>query len=388
MSKEISIGDFDYDLPVERIAQQAAMPRDSSKLLLFEKGTISDHVFNDLSDVLPEGSTMFFNDAKVIPARILVKNGNGAQIEIFLLQPYETDYLSAVNAGKETVWTCLIGNKKKWKPSETLVAHVKGVQLEMRQVNEQAVSFSWTGEHHFIELLESLGNLPLPPYIKHTPGKDDNERYQTVYSKAPGSVAAPTAGLHFSEQVLETIRTKGIVTEHLTLHVSAGTFLPVKVDNALEHRMHKEMFSISLGALKTLKGAEKVVAVGTTSCRVLESLYYCGVNLINQADQPFHVSQFNDASQPIEGDEALDALINYCESRGLVELHGETSIMIYPGFTFRYVDGLVTNFHQPKSTLLLLISAFIGESWKKVYQHALEHEYRFLSYGDSSFLLP
>lgn len=391
MAGELSISDFNYELPEERIAQHAAEPRDSSKLLLFSNGEISDHVFGEVVELLPENSTLFFNDAKVIPARILVKNSNGANIEIFLLQPFNAEYSSAVNALNYSEWSCLIGNLKKWKDGEVLEAMIAGVRLEMKLKAPGLVSFSWNGEQPFIELLSHLGSMPLPPYIKHKADKHDEARYQTVYSKTEGSVAAPTAGLHFTEKVLEDLDKRHIERQHVTLHVSAGTFLPVKTENALEHVMHKEVFSVRISVLKSLSGADRVIAVGTTSCRVLESLYWCGVNVINGHKDPFMVSQFpylEDHSKIIPGNEAIDALVKYMESRNIDEIHGATSIMITPGYRFMMIKGLLTNFHQPKSTLLLLISAFIGENWKKVYKHALEGEYRFLSYGDSSLLLP
>jgi len=391
MTEALRISDFNYELPEERIAQQAAEPRDSSKLLLYQKGRIQDHVFNHLPELLPGNASLFFNDAKVIPARIFLQNGHGAKIEVFLLQPHQKDYVSAVNAVNYTEWICLIGNKKKWKPEEILSVDIYSTTVQIQQLDAQVLSFTWKGSTPFVELLGHMGTMPLPPYIKHLANKSDEKRYQTVYSKTPGSVAAPTAGLHFTEEVMRNIQNRQIPSAFVTLHVSAGTFLPVKTDNALEHVMHKEIFSIHIEALQYLRRAEKIIAVGTTSCRVLESLYWCAVNLQNHLPDPFEISQFaatDHHSHLPDNKTAVDLLIRYCEEKGIEEIHGETSIMITPGYTFRFVEGLITNFHQPKSTLLLLISAFIGENWKIIYEHALKNNYRFLSYGDSSLLLP
>ncbi len=385
---EIRINDFDYGLPEEKIAQSAAEPRDSSKLLHYRKGDIADHVFRDLPDLIPSGATLFFNDAKVIPARILLKNSTGARIEVFLLQPHAADYFTAINARHTVEWTCLVGKRKKWKPGEVLEANVGEVRLQVRQENEQVVRFSWNGEWPFLHVLEHLGKMPLPPYIKHESGEDDRVRYQTVYSRTPGSVAAPTAGLHFTADVFSRLKDHQVDSQYLTLHVSAGTFLPVKTENALEHVMHTEMFSVRKETLESMSEAKHIIAVGTTSCRVLESLYWCGVNILRKDREPFRIPQFPSADAMPESNEALRALIGYCHANQLDEIQGETSIMITPGYRFRFIKGLVTNFHQPKSTLLLLIAAFIGENWKKVYQHALAENYRFLSYGDSSFLEP
>jgi S-adenosylmethionine:tRNA ribosyltransferase-isomerase len=391
MSDILSISDYDYELPPERIAQQALEPRDSSKLLYYRSGALIDHVFTELADILPSGSTLFFNDAKVIPARIIAKNSNGASIEVFLLQPYLQDYYTAVNATESSIWTCLIGNKKKWKHGEVLKASTGNADIDMHLEHDQVVRFNWTGGMAFIDLIQTLGVMPLPPYIRHAADEHDQTRYQTVYSKVPGSVAAPTAGLHFTEAVLSGLGKRQIRTEYLTLHVSAGTFLPVKSENALEHPMHKEIFCVRVEALEAMLHADKAIAVGTTSCRVLESLYWCGVNLLQGKEEPFHINQFvykEKSSRQFTPVEAIKALIAYCSEYTLKEIYGETSIMITPGYRMMMVRGLITNFHQPKSTLLLLISAFIGEDWKKVYEHALNQGYRFLSYGDSSFLLP
>lgn len=390
MPEEILIDHFDYPLPDDRIAQEAAEPRDSSRLLLYKQGQISDHRFGELSSLLPEGTSLFLNNAKVIPARLILNNSTGARIEVFLLQPEGADHVTALNAVGTVEWNCLIGNRKKWKAGEVLQTSIGSTLLNLRLSGEQTVCFDWNSTEAFAELIELFGSMPLPPYIKHKAGAYDRERYQTVYSAVSGSVAAPTAGLHFSDAVMSGLRSAGIPTHYVTLHVSAGTFLPVKVNDALQHPMHQEYYTADLPQIRALRDAEKVVAVGTTSCRVLESLYWGAVNLFEGRQDPFNIAQFDyqGRQETFDRAAAMDFLLNYLEQRGEHVLSGASSIMIVPGYKFRVVEGLVTNFHQPKSTLLLLISALLGDDWKKVYNHALDNGYRFLSYGDSSLLLP
>lgn len=389
MEGKVLIKDFDYNLTEDKIAQSAAEPRDSSKLLLYSKGQISDKVFSSLPELLPDNSSLYFNNAKVIPARIFLKNSNAATIEVFLLQPYKMEHVQALNAKENCVWSCLIGNKKKWKPEEILEIEIEGTRIQLKQIEDLVVEFKWQSGLAFVELLEKIGKLPLPPYIKHEANEEDAGRYQTVYSKIQGSVAAPTAGLHFTQTVLEEIAKKGILQNYVTLHVSAGTFLPVKVEDARAHDMHQEIYSVNRAEIEAILDGKQIVAVGTTSTRVLESLFWAGVNLIEKKENPFKIEQFVYESRkecPLE--ESMRAILNYLNENSIDAVYGETSIMIIPGYRFRVVKGLITNFHQPKSTLLLLISAFIGDSWKTVYAHALENGYRFLSYGDSSLLLP
>lgn len=388
--QDTRIEDYDYELPQTSIAQYALEPRDSSKLLVYSEASIADHVFTELPQLLPSGSTLFFNDARVIPARLFLKTGTGANIEVFLLQPYMTDYASAMNARGLTKWKCLVGNKRKWKGKEVLKLDVHGTPIEV-SVEDDVVAIRWQTAQPFIELLEAIGTIPLPPYIRREASRTDQQRYQTVYAKVPGSVAAPTAGLHFTQQVLDNLRLKGIAMGYVTLHVGAGTFLPVKVSRVVEHKMHAEVFSFNRRLLEMLRESERIIAVGTTTCRVLESLYWCAVKISHNLDSPLQVSQsmpYDFKGEVPAIDEALDILHKYLDQCGADEAYGETSIMIMPGYEFRFVKGLVTNFHQPKSTLLLLISALVGDKWQEIYQHALNHGYRFLSYGDSSLLIP
>lgn len=389
MEGKVLIKDFDYNLTEDKIAQSAAEPRDSSKLLLYSKGQISDKVFSSLPELLPDNSSLYFNNAKVIPARIFLKNSNAATIEVFLLQPYKMEHVQALNAKETCVWSCLIGNKKKWKPEEILEIEIEGTRIQLKQIEDLVVEFKWQSGLAFVELLEKIGKLPLPPYIKHEANEEDAGRYQTVYSKIQGSVAAPTAGLHFTQTVLNEIAKKGISQNYVTLHVSAGTFLPVKVEDARAHDMHQEIYSVNRAEIEAILDRKQIVAVGTTSTRVLESLFWAGVNLIEKKENPFKIEQFvYESRKECTLEESMRAILNYLNENSIDAVYGETSIMIIPGYRFRVVKGLITNFHQPKSTLLLLISAFIGDSWKTVYAHALENGYRFLSYGDSSLLLP
>jgi S-adenosylmethionine:tRNA ribosyltransferase-isomerase len=389
MDRKVLIKDFDYSLAEDKIAQSAAEPRDSSKLLLYSKGQISDSVFHQLPECLNENSSLYFNNAKVIPARIFLKNSNAATIEVFLLQPYKMEHVMALNANETCVWSCLIGNKKKWKQEEVLEIEIEGTNLKVKQVEDLVVEFTWQSGLAFVEILEKIGKLPLPPYIKHEANEDDAERYQTVYSKIQGSVAAPTAGLHFTDSILDKIADKGISQKFVTLHVSAGTFLPVKVEDARTHDMHQEIYSINKAEIAAVLDGKQIIAVGTTSTRVLESLFWAGVNLIDNKENPFKIEQFvYENRKSYTKEQSMSAILDYLEGNKIEAVYGETSIMVVPGYEFRIVKGLITNFHQPKSTLLLLISAFLGDDWKRVYAHALENGYRFLSYGDSSLLLP
>ena len=387
----IEIEDYNYELPPEKIAQRSLNQRDSSKLL-FYNGQISDHYFYELPDLLPANSTLFLNDAKVIPARLKIQKETGTWIEIFLLHPYRSDYFTSLNATSTAQWTCLVGNKKKWKYDEILKHTIlnSSIQLEWLNYEQNVVQFTWQTAIKFIDIIESMGAMPLPPYIKREAEKNDTERYQTVYSKTSGAVAAPTAGLHFTDNVFKNLAEKEISLNYMTLHVSAGTFLPVTVNKAAEHPMHQEFFSISLDTLNALQNAKIPIAVGTTSLRVIESLYWCAINILEGKSYPFEVEQLQPYTLKNNlptAKEAIDVLNNYLEVNNLNTITGHTSIMIMPGYHFKYVKGLVTNFHQPKSTLMLLIAALVGDNWKHIYQHALDTNYRFLSYGDSSLLL-
>ena len=381
---------FDYALPEQLIAQTAMEPRDASKLLFYQEGQIHDQIFKDLPDVLPKGAQLVFNNAKVIQARLFARTQTNAKIEVFLLQPHGLEYSQALSATQHTQWQCMIGNKKKWKPEEIIQIEVGKAQLRLKQLADQVVDFAWDGGISFGELLELVGQLPLPPYIKHTPSKADQSRYQTVFSKIEGSVAAPTAGLHFTENVLSNLDQKGFKRSELTLHVSAGTFLPVKVEQYRDHTMHRESYEINIETLESLIHSDCLVAVGTTATRVLESLYWAGIQLLNGVERPFEIPQFvyELPYKVYSKEEVIQTLISDLTKRQQTTIYGNSAIMIVPGYTFKMVKGLVTNFHQPKSTLLLLISALIGDNWRQVYQHAIEHNYRFLSYGDASLLLP
>lgn len=387
---EIPIDNFNYHLPEAQIAQKAAEPRDSSKLMVYRQGQMETSVFRELPEFLDQSYTLIFNNARVIPARLFLNNSNGAKIEVFLLQPYQADHTTALSSTSEVVWECLVGNSKKWKDTEVLQFEVDGELVKLLRVDANIVKIQWTSGRLFSELLEQIGKIPLPPYIRHAADGEDAKRYQTIYSKIAGSVAAPTAGLHFTDQVMQKLRDKGVSTEFVTLHVGAGTFMPVKTDNAAEHPMHKEFFEIDLNLLEGLSTDKKMIAVGTTSCRVLESLYYVAMQIKNGTQQPLSIPQFpylNEA-EPVSLSEVLNILKTYLKDSGETVLKGDTSIMITPGYRFKFCKGIITNFHQPKSTLLLLISAFIGDKWRQVYEKALGEGYRFLSYGDSSILLP
>ncbi len=392
----ISIEDYNYNLPNENIAQQALQERDTSKFLVYENNEIKHHIFNEIAELLPENSCLFLNDAKVIPARLKVQKNTGAWIEIFLLQPSNTDYFTSLNTTSQTQWQCLIGNKKKWKEDEILQSEFSiqntSIIFQLTWVNyeQNIVKFTWQTGHLFLDIIETMGAMPLPPYIKRQAEENDKQRYQTVYSKTAGAVAAPTAGLHFTANVFQQLIEKNIDTHYLTLHVSAGTFLPITVQKAAEHPMHQEFFSVNINTINALQNCPYPVAVGTTSVRVLESLYWCAVNILNNKKNPFEIEQlqaYETYKELPTSNKALQILKNYLTENNLETLSGNTCIMIMPSYEFKFIKGLITNFHQPKSTLMLLIAALVGDNWKNIYQGALENNYRFLSYGDSSLLL-
>ncbi len=399
MIPEIHIEDYNYNLPDDRIAKYPLKSRDLSKLLYYKDGVPSERKFTEISDFLPEGAIMVFNDTKVVPARLHFQRETGAHIEIFCLEPVcPEEYVSMFAAVESCRWKCIVGNVKRWK-NDTLFLYNPAGDSEVSAMNLRAdliertgetsvVEFRWDNGAPFSKVLEVCGSVPIPPYLNRDTEQIDLDRYQTLYAKFRGSVAAPTAGLHFTENVLENIRKKGIVEETVCLHVGAGTFLPVKSSLVAEHTMHREPFVVTLEFLEKLVAAEgKVIAVGTTSVRTLESLYYVGVSCIENG-APSDVDQWAPYSReyPYSTAEALNAIISHLRQNGLNELKVGTRIIIVPGFGFRIVDVLVTNFHQPQSTLLLLISAFAGGDWKTIYDYALGHDFRFLSYGDSSLL--
>lgn len=396
MIPEIHIEDYNYPLPDERIAKYPLASRDSSKLLRYRDGQVDEFVFRDLPDLLPENALMVFNDTKVVPARMHFQRPTGAHIEIFCLEPVDpVEYNLAFASTNRCSWKCVIGNAKRWKDDILTLYHPEGTEvmdLKARLLNRDGqtgtVEFTWTNGAPFSQVLEACGSIPIPPYLNRDSEEIDTERYQTLYARIRGSVAAPTAGLHFTDDVLARIRKRGIRTENVCLHVGAGTFLPVKNSLVSEHPMHREPFTVSLDLLKDICLLDReLIAVGTTSVRTLESLYYVGVSCLEKGS-PEDVRQWApyEREYPYSTREALQAIIDYLESNGLKELKVGTRIIIVPGFRFRLVDRMVTNFHQPESTLILLVSAFVGGDWRTIYDYALSHGFRFLSYGDSSLL--
>lgn len=398
MIPEIRIEDYNYSLPDERIAKYPLPRRDESKLLVYRDGTVVQKHFYDLPGLLPQDCIMVFNDTRVVPARLFFRRDTGARIEIFCLEPVSpSEYALNFASTRSCTWKCVIGNAKRWKDdilsfdagdgSEAAAMRLKA-RLLGREGETGTVEFSWEGDLPFSRVLELCGQVPIPPYLNRGTEEIDLERYQTLYAHIRGSVAAPTAGLHFTDEVLDAIAARGIDMENICLHVGAGTFLPVKSSLISEHPMHREPFVVSLAFLKDLlESGKKVAAVGTTSVRTLESLYYAGVSCIEQG-KPLDIGQWDPYTRDYSytTEESLRALTGYLEAAGMERLEVGTRIIIVPGFRFRIVDMLVTNFHQPQSTLLLLISAFVGGDWKTIYDYALANGFRFLSYGDSSLL--
>ena len=400
----IYIADYNYPLPDERIAKYPLAERDHSKLLIYRNGQVSEDRFYNVGDYIVPSSLLIYNNTRVIQARLEFHKPTGARIEVFCLEPLMPhDYQLSLGSTTGCTWKCMVGNAKKW--------HDEAVQLQAGQFtlrahkeevigNTFAVRFDWDGENiSFAEILDAAGELPIPPYLNRKTEESDKTTYQTVYSRIKGSVAAPTAGLHFTDTVLDGLRSRGIETDEVTLHVGAGTFLPVKTADANEHTMHTEIIAVPKSAIEhIIRKLGKIVAVGTTSMRTLESLYFIGRRLALAQKQNgqwtidnLHIDQFEPyepiaGSQSLEAKDALQAIVDYLDSTGQETLHAETQIMIKPGYQFRIVDQLITNFHQPQSTLLLLVSAFVNGDWKKIYNYALSHDFRFLSFGDSSIL--
>ncbi len=404
--KHIHISEFNYPLADERIAKFPLPVRDQSKLLLYRQGEVSEDIFTSLPEYLPAGSLMIFNNTKVIQARLHFRKETGALIEVFCLEPIQpNDYVLNFQQTEHAAWLCMIGNLKKWKDGVLKrELTVKGQPLTLTAERGESrgtshwVDFHWNNpEVTFADILEVFGELPIPPYLNRDTQESDKETYQTVYSKIKGSVAAPTAGLHFTPRVLDALRKKGVELEELTLHVGAGTFKPVKSEEIEGHEMHTEYISVTRSTLQKLIAHEgKAIAVGTTSVRTLESLYHIGVTLLNNPEateeelhvkqwQPYEMSAESAATPAID---ALQAIIRYLDLHGMETLHTSTQIIIAPGYEYRIVKAMVTNFHQPQSTLLLLVSAFVHGNWQKIYDYALSHDFRFLSYGDSSLLIP
>ncbi len=400
--QEIAIAEYDYPLPDERIAKYPLAVRDTSKLLLYKSGEIIEEKFSNLPGFIPQGALMVFNNTRVIQARLRFRKETGAQIEVFCLEPEQpADYQQIFQETKECVWQCLVGNSSRWKGGVlSQVINIAGVDvtLSVERISSvdgaNLVRFSWNGGFSFAELLDVAGELPIPPYLNRKTEENDKNTYQTVYSKIKGSVAAPTAGLHFTPAVLAALDATGVQRGEVTLHVGAGTFKPVKSELIADHAMHEEYIEVQRGLIERLVAAGgAAVAVGTTSVRTLESLYFLG-ELVYQspdiAEDELFVGQWTPYNKPhtLSAVESLHALLRWLDAKGLDRVHSHTQIMIAPGYEFRIVKAIVTNFHQPKSTLLLLVSAFIGDDWRKVYDYALENDFRFLSYGDSSLLIP
>ena len=399
MIPEIHIEEYNYPLPDERIAKYPLATRDSSKLLKYQDGNVTDHNFTSLPEILEEGSMMVFNDTKVVPARLHFQRSTGAHIEIFCLEPVlPEEYVSMFAVTDRCRWKCIVGNVKRWKndtlhlynPDSDAVVTEMGLKADLieRQGETSIVEFTWDDGAPFSRVLEVCGSIPIPPYLNRGTEDIDLERYQTLYARFRGSVAAPTAGLHFTENVLNAIREKNIDIQTVCLHVGAGTFLPVKSSLVSEHTMHREPFVVTLDFLKKLVEKQgKLIAVGTTSVRTLESIYYIGVKCI-ETGRPADVDQWDPYTRTYgyTVQEAVQALISFLEANSLKKLQLGTRIIIVPGYEFKVVDILVTNYHQPQSTLLLLISAFVKGDWHKIYNYALDNDFRFLSYGDSSVL--
>lgn len=398
----IAISDYSYDLPDDRIARYPLAERDQSKLLVWQNGTIRDSQFRNLSDFLTSNSLLIFNNTKVIRARLHFLKETGAKIEIFCLDPFDpADYQIAFQTTRSCVWKCMIGNQKKWK-GDLLRKSIRidncEIELCAEQIdaeNKSLIRFSWNNpDFEFAKIIESAGSLPIPPYLNRETEQSDLERYQTVYSKIKGSVAAPTAGLHFTEKVFNHLEKDGHELAELTLHVGAGTFQPVKSETISGHEMHSEHLYVNRDFLKKLMHhSGKKIAVGTTSVRTLESLYWLGLQVFKNPEtdiENMKVSQWEAYREETTGpscSEALQQLIDLLDRNQIDHLSASTQIIIAPGYKFRIVDGLITNFHQPQSTLLLLISAYLGEEWREIYKHALANNYRFLSYGDSNLYL-
>ena len=399
MIPEIHIEDYNYGLEDSRIAKYPLPERDASKLLHYKAGKVDERVFRELPELIVSNALMVFNDTRVVPARLHFQRESGAHIEIFCLEPVNpVEYNTAFAATDSCSWKCVIGNAKKWKndvlhlynPDENPAIQALDLQavLEGRDGKTGTVRFCWQGGYPFSRVLEMAGTVPIPPYLNRETEAVDQERYQTLYARVRGSVAAPTAGLHFTEAVLEALDAKGVERETVCLHVGAGTFLPVKSSLVSEHPMHREPFVVSKKLLKELVRQDRpVIAVGTTSVRTLESLYYIGVSVI-ESGHPADVAQWApyERNYAYSTQESLQALVDYLDREHLDQLVAGTRIIIVPGFRFRIVSKMVTNFHQPESTLILLISAFVDGDWRTIYDYALSHDFRFLSYGDSSFL--
>jgi len=399
--KKIDIKEFGYDLPEDKIAKYPLDRRDESKLLVYKNNTISDKGFRDLARDIPQKSIMYFNNTRVIQARIKMHKNTGALIELFCLEPIvPNDFAQSFIQNESCIWKCIVGNARKWKDSaleKSLIINDEEVLFYANKVKQESgfvlIEFSWSNPmYSFSEILEVIGEMPIPPYLNREAENIDNDRYQTVFSKFEGSVAAPTASLHFTPQNIKFLQKRRIKTEEVTLHVGAGTFKPVKTENIGMHMMHTEHFYITQKAIRKLIETPTIVAVGTTTVRTIESLYWLGAKIKQSPSikpENLCVEQWEPYQKEYPetpADEALQILLAYMRFHKIKTLWSRTDIIIAPGYKFKFIDAIVTNFHQPESTLLLLIAAFVGEDWKNIYEHALNNNYRFLSYGDSSLL--
>ena len=398
----ISIEDFNYDLPDQQIAKYPLEKRDQSKLLVWKNGDITDELFTNLPGVLPAQSLLVFNNTKVIKARLLFLKETGARIEIFVLDPVEpADYARNFQQTHSCKWKCIVGNLKKWKQEKLhLTVTIRDTELHLFAEktgvygNSLIVEFSWDNQNFtFSEVLEAAGNIPIPPYLHRESEIIDVSRYQTVYSKIKGSVAAPTAGLHFTDNIFSALMKKGIDVAELTLHVGAGTFQPVKEEKIGNHQMHTEHIQVERSFIEKITNCKtKIIAVGTTSIRTLESMYWMGAKVnSNPKTEPekLKIAQWEPylMNTILSREQAFSSLLNYMDKNNLEQIDSSTQVIILPGYSFRVIDGMITNFHQPKSTLLLLISAYLGNDWREIYDHALKNKYRFLSYGDSNLYM-
>ncbi|MBR4964557.1 MAG: S-adenosylmethionine:tRNA ribosyltransferase-isomerase [Alistipes sp.] len=400
MERHIDINDFNYELPDQRIAKFPLEERSSSKLLVYDNGVIAQSHFRNVAEYLPKGAMLVFNNTRVVRARMVMHKASGARIEVFCLEPHNpADYERAFAQYETSEWSCIVGNLKKWKEGEIGIdfeyhgeLHTVRAEIVERGTREHIVRFRWSAGCSFGQLLEILGRIPIPPYLNRESEDIDNIRYQTVYARFEGSVAAPTAGLHFTPELIANMRGEGFGFEEVTLHVGAGTFLPVKDEDAAQHAMHTEHFSVTRQSVENLlANIGSIVAVGTTSVRTLESLSALAwrIKCNGTPDTETTVGQWElyDIPEEFSGREVLETLLGYMQDNNIEQLKAATQIMITPlGYKFRVVRYIITNFHQPKSTLLLLVSAYVGGDWKRIYDYALEHDFRFLSYGDSSLL--
>lgn len=396
-SDSASLEKYLYELPEDRIAKHPLANREDSKLLLYQNGEIRHESFRQVVDLVPDDSLLFLNNTKVIAARLFFQKTTGAQIEVFLTEPIlpHTEFQQALKAKNTCTWKCMVGNLKKWKDENVLALRLnEEIEIEARLVDREKlfVEFSWAGDQEFLEIIEAAGHVPLPPYLNREEEADDKDRYQTVFSELEGAVAAPTAGLHFTDDILAQLSARGVKQDRVTLHVSAGTFRPIKDADFKNHEMHNERIIVHRTNIENILDAKgRIIPVGTTALRTLESLYWYGVKLTKDATAPFFVEKddpYKTALQGVTLRQSMTAILEKMDRENAIELKGETEIFIYPGYAFRVATGLFTNFHMPASTLVLLVAAFVGDNWRDIYDQALDNDYRFLSYGDTSLLLP